>query len=43
MDKTKYEYEKDFEELIDNALNDLSSIDFDSFVDSIYKILSYYD
>ena len=41
--KTLYEYETDFEELMDSALNDLSPSEFNKFLDSISMILADYE
>ena len=43
MSKTLYDYETEFEEFMDSALNDLSPKAFAKFLDSISMILSDYE
>lgn len=43
MSKTRYDYELEFEMLMDDALNNLSPEAFRGFVDSITMILSDYE
>lgn len=40
MSKTRYDYEMDFEKLMDEALNNLSPESFRRFIDDITMILS---
>ena len=42
MSKTKYDYEYEFEELMDSALNELSPKSFSGLVDSISMMLEDY-
>jgi hypothetical protein len=41
--RSLYEYESDFEEFMDSALNDLSPSEFNKFLDSISMILADYE
>lgn len=43
MSKTKYDYEHEFEELMDSALNELSPKAFEGLKDDISMILSDYE
>ena len=38
-----YDFDRGFEELLDDALNELSPEQFAKFIDDIYMILSDYD
>ncbi len=42
MAKTKYEYENDFENFIDDALNDLSPDSFKGLLDFVSVVLNNY-
>ena len=43
MSKTKYDYECDFEDLLDSALNDLSPNGFAGLLDSISMMIADYE
>lgn len=43
MNKTRYDYEMDFEKIMDDALNNLSPESFRKFIDDITMILSDYE
>lgn len=43
MRKTRIEYEREFEELMDSALNELSPTAFNGLLDSISMMLSDYE
>lgn len=42
MAKTKYEYENDFENFMDDALNDLSPDSFKGLLDFVFVVLNNY-